>query len=74
MKCIDLNKNIKTLVSEYPEIIDIMVACGFTDIKNPMMLNTVGRFMTIPKGAKIRNLSLEKIKEVLTQHGFTIKE
>ncbi|NLC94633.1 MAG: DUF1858 domain-containing protein [Bacilli bacterium] len=73
-KILDLSKCVKDLVTEYPEISEIMKELGFKDITNPVMLNTVGRFMTIPKGAKIKNISLEHIKHTFEQHGFTIKE
>ena len=54
MKYIDLNKSVYDLVKEYPELVDIMDELGFSEIKKPVMLNSVGRFMTIPKGAKDR--------------------
>lgn len=73
-KILDLNKSIKTLASEYPEVIEIMKSLGFTDIAKPMMLNTAGRFMTIPKGAKVKKIDIEKIKQEFIKHGFTIKE
>lgn len=73
-KILDLNKCIKTLVEEYPEVIEIMKSLGFTDITKPIMLNTAGRFMTIPKGAKLKKIPLEEIKQEFINHGFTIKE
>jgi hypothetical protein len=47
---------------------------GFKDIANPAMLNTAGRFMTIPKGAVMKGLELDKIKEEFAKKGFSIKE
>jgi hypothetical protein len=38
------------------------------------MLNTAGRFMTIPKGAKMKNINMEQIKERFQREGFEIKE
>lgn len=38
------------------------------------MLTTVGRYMTIPKGAKMKKIDLQAIIDQLEQLGFTIKE
>lgn len=38
------------------------------------MLNTVGRFMTIPKGAKMKHIDIEKVKEEFINKGYKIKE
>jgi hypothetical protein len=73
-KTIDLNKTVYELCNSYPEIKDILNSSGFTDITKPGMLNTAGRFMTIPKGASMKKLSLDTIKEALIEHGFTIIE
>jgi hypothetical protein len=37
------------------------------------MLNTSGRFMTIPKGVVMKGLYLGNIKEVFTKRGYSIK-
>ncbi|NMA01652.1 MAG: DUF1858 domain-containing protein [Clostridia bacterium] len=73
-KKIDLSKSVYELCTEYPQIIDIMKELGFESITNPGMLNTAGRFMTIPKGAKMKNINMEQIKERFQREGFEIKE
>ena len=40
------------------KVIDIMANLGFDEIKKPAMLNSVGRIMTIPKGAKAKGISI----------------
>lgn len=72
-KILDLSKSVYELSKEYPEIVDIMKALGFESITNPAMLNTAGRFMTIEKGAEMKKIDLEKIKETFISRGFTIK-
>ncbi|NLY71338.1 MAG: DUF1858 domain-containing protein [Clostridiales bacterium] len=72
-KTIDLSKSISELCKTYPEIMDFMKEMGFESI-SPAMLNTVGRFMTIPKGAKMRGLDLETIKQELRNRGFEVIE
>ncbi|CCJ33218.1 MULTISPECIES: DUF1858 domain-containing protein [Caloramator] len=74
MKRIDFKRNLKDLVEEYPEIVGIMQRLGFTEIVKPGMLNTVGRVMTIPKGAMLRGFDIEKIKNEFIKNGFEIIE
>ena len=71
-KKIDLNKSIHELCEAYPEIAQIMVEVGFKDIAKPGMLNTVGRFMTIPAGAQMKKLDLDAIKRTFEEKGFEI--
>lgn len=37
------------------------------------MLNTAGRFMTIPKGAAMKKIDMELIKKTLCDKGYIIK-
>jgi threonyl-tRNA synthetase len=73
-KEIDLNKTIYELSRENPEIVNIMKELGFESIAEVGMLNTAGRFMTIPKGAAMKSISLEKIKQVFESKGYTVKD
>lgn len=74
MKRISLNDSIYQLTSKYPEILDIMVGLGFSDIGKPGMLNTMGRVMTLKKGAKMKQIDLAHIKAVFLAEGFEIEE
>ena len=47
---------------------------GFDKITDPVSLNTVGRFMTIPKGSSMKNIDLDNIKRAFTEKGFEILE
>lgn len=73
-KFVDFNKSIYELSKDSPEIIQIMKGLGFSDIDIPGMLNTVGRFMTIKKGAAIKNLDINRIKDAFIQNGYKITE
>ena len=49
MKTLDLRHSVHDLVNQYPDLKDILHGLGFTEITNPMMLDSVGRIMNIPK-------------------------
>lgn len=73
-KVIDLNKSLLELTKEYPDIIEIMKELGFNQIVMPGMLNTVGRFMTITKGAASKGIDIDTVKMTFKDKGFKIKE
>jgi len=71
-KVIDINKSVYELIKEYPEIADIMKSIGFESITDPLMVNTVGRYMTIPKGALMKKINLDTVIKEFEAKGFTI--
>ncbi|MBU5438971.1 DUF1858 domain-containing protein [Tissierella sp. MSJ-40] len=73
-KVIDLNKTVHELFKENPEIIEILKEVGFDQIANSNMINTVGKFMTVKKGASMKGINLEKIKTFLIEKGYEIRE
>jgi len=72
-KKLDLSKSVYDLVKEYPEVIDIMKSLGFSEITNKVMLNSVGKIMTIPKGAKMKGVSMIDIVGAFMKAGFTLE-
>lgn len=73
-KVVDLSKSVHDICKEYPEMVGILKDIGFENIATPGMLNTVGRIMTLPKGAVMKGIELQKLKEILEGKGFSIKE
>ena len=69
-KKLDLNKTVFELTEEYPELVDIMAGLGFTEITKKPILHSVGKMMTIPKGAKMKNISMTDVMTALMSHGF----
>jgi len=61
-KMIDLSKTVYEICHADPEVMGIMKEMGFENITKPGMLNTAGRFMTIPKGAQAMKINLDKVK------------
>ena len=69
---IDFSVPIKKLAEEYPDFIQIMYDCGFTRIKIPGLLSTVGRVMTIPLGAQAMKIDLDKVKQAFEDKGYKV--
>ncbi len=74
MKTIDFSKTVYELCSLDPDIPEILSKLGFPEITTPGMLNTAGRFMTIPKGAAMKKLSMASISEAFKLRGYEVKE
>lgn len=74
MDVIDFNKTVYELCKENENVAEILAEIGFKDITKPGMINTAGRFMTIPKGAKAKDFNIEEIKKQFIKRGYEIKE
>ncbi len=72
-RTLDLRKSVHDLCAQHPELEQAMAELGFTDIVKPGMLNTAGRFMTIPKGAMMKRLDMGTIVARLKQMGYGIE-
>lgn len=73
-KEISLEKTVFELCSADPQVAGILAEAGFADIRKPGMLQTAGRFMTLKKGAALKNISIEHIKTTFEAHGYSVKE
>ena len=71
-KRLNLSSSVFALVHQYPEIVDIMADLGFTEMRKSSVVNSVGKLMTIPKGAKMKHVDLDLIKQTLEVHGFEV--
>lgn len=72
MKMIDLSKSVYEITEEYPEIIEIMVGLGFTDMRNPIVRKTAGKIMTISLGCKMKGIPLEEVIAELEKAGYIV--
>ena len=73
-KILDLDKSVASLVKEYPEVAEIMANLGFTEIKNPAMLASVGRIMNLKKGSQMKKIPMEEIVRAFREKGFEIRD
>lgn len=73
MKAISLDQPIYELVQAEPEIIPVMVAIGLDGVTQPGLLQTAGRFMTLRKGAKMKDIQLSTLMTALYNAGFEVE-
>lgn len=71
-KTIDLTKSVYDLCTSDSDIIRIMQSLGFEQIANPVLLNTAGRMMTIPRGAKARGIDMEVVIAAFQYEGYHV--
>lgn len=69
---IDSKKSVYEICIEHPQIKVAMKQAGFTDIVKPGMLETAGRFMTIPKGAAMMKIDFERVKDIFLEYDFIL--
>ncbi|MCG4282908.1 DUF1858 domain-containing protein [Lacticaseibacillus saniviri] len=72
MTTISLHMPVNELVATHPDIIPVMVGMGLDGVTNPALLNTVGRFMTLEKGARMKHIPLEELTKQLVAAGFEV--
>ncbi|MDA7027931.1 DUF1858 domain-containing protein [Bacillus sp. CLL-7-23] len=69
-KILYLHDTVYELCTSYPELKTLMKDLGFENITKPGMLETAGRIMTIPKGARMKKIDLDHVINQLKEHGF----
>lgn len=65
---------IYTICTEYPQSLEFLHEFGFTQIKQPMMIQTVGRYMTLRKGCAMRGVDCGEMVGFLQSKGLPIEE
>lgn len=71
-KIVDFTIPLKQLAEQDPDFVQIMEDSGFTRIKIPEMLQTVGRVMTVKLAAQAMHLDLKKLKNNFEQRGYRV--
>lgn len=73
-KIISLSDSIYDLVKKYDEVIEIMENLGFDGIADRKTIHTLGRIMTLKKGAKFKNIDIRLIIKEFENKNFIVKE
>jgi len=58
---------IKELLEQHPETLDVLVANGFENLKDPKVLNGVGGILKLERAAQTRNYDLDNFLSLLQQ-------
>lgn len=69
---IDLDRTVFETCSEFPEVKDLMAGLGFDEITKPGRLQTMGRFMTLRKGAGHKGVDLDAMVAAFQKAGFEV--
>lgn len=72
-KVINADWTISKIINTVNEAQLILKELGFKDITNPIMLNSVGKIMTLRKGALMKKIDLNLIKERFRSHGIDLE-
>lgn len=62
------------ICTQYPQAIELLYDFGFTQIKQPMMIQTVGRYMTLRKGCEMRGFDYDRCISILRSNGLPMEE
>ncbi|MBB1078897.1 DUF1858 domain-containing protein [Limosilactobacillus sp. STM2_1] len=71
-KVIDFNLPIKQLADKYDNFVPLMIELGFTKIKIPGMLESVGRIVNLNKGCRAMGIDKQRVRNTFIQHGFEV--
>ena len=74
MQKINPNDSVYTICKTHPETKNILAELGFDLILKKNMLETVGKFMTLKKGANRKNIPLKTIQEAFKKQGYQLEE
>jgi iron-sulfur cluster repair protein YtfE (RIC family) len=59
--------NVHQLIKQHPQTLDILVSKGFTQLKNPVLRNTLGRAVNIGQAIKIHHTDLDQLLKELNE-------
>lgn len=74
MNTIDINRPVADICAEHPELIDLLVNLGFKPLKNKLMRETLGRTVSLKKGAQLIDLPLDKLIKTLSFNGYQVAD
>ena len=72
VESININDKLYDIIIKYPDVKEIMVELGFKDIIKPGMLQSMGKIMTIEKGAKAKNIDWNLVIKIFKEHGYEL--
>ncbi|KHE93877.1 MAG: DUF542 domain-containing protein [Candidatus Scalindua rubra] len=65
--CVTASTNVHQLMKQHPQAIEILVSKGFTQLKNPVLRNTLARAVNIGQAIKIHHTDLDQLLKELNE-------
>jgi iron-sulfur cluster repair protein YtfE (RIC family) len=59
--------NVYQLIKQHPQTIDVFVSKGFTQLKNPILRNTLARAVNIAQAIKIKHTDIDQLLKELNE-------
>ncbi len=59
--------NVYQLIKQHPQTIDVLVSKGFTQLRNPILRNTLARAVNIGQPVKINSTDLDQLLKELNE-------
>lgn len=69
---IDLSRSLYDLTVQFPELVELLASLGFEKVRNPALRVSVGRMMTLPKGAEFMGLDFGAVLAGLEAAGYEV--
>lgn len=70
---IDLDAPVAQVLTDQPELLEILVDLGFKPLANPAMRASLGRVTSLRRGSSLIGLPLEALTRTLLSHGYDLK-
>ncbi|MCR4289841.1 MAG: DUF542 domain-containing protein [Candidatus Scalindua sp.] len=64
---VSASTNVHQLMKQHPQTVDILVSKGFTQLKNPVLRNTLARAVNIGQAIKIHHTDLDQLLKELNE-------
>jgi uncharacterized protein len=69
---IDVNQSVYDIIRTHPAFKTVLLEAGFTQLSEPGILETVGRFMTLQKGILLRGINQDELERIAQSNGFSL--
>ncbi len=74
MPVIQMHDTVYNIVKTYPLVKDIMVELGFSKITKKVVLESVGRVMTLHKGLQMHHQDIAMVRTIFAKYNFTLED
>ncbi|AXY25101.1 hypothetical protein CL176_03125 [Suicoccus acidiformans] len=73
MNEVDLDIPVADVLDNQPELLDLLVNIGFKPLANPIMRQSVGKVVSLRRGAKMIGIPMTQLVKELIWNGYIVK-